>query len=94
MNQKCQKVNQKILKVNQKSRKVNQKIQKVNQKIRKVNQKIRTKIQIKKQFVCLHRSVQTGKEKQVKPKLDCYYHFPIDLVPNRISFGAKLIGNV
>ena len=29
-----------------------------------------------------------------KPNLDFSYMFPIDLLPIRISFGAKLIGEV
>ena len=29
----------------------------------------------------------------VKQKLDCIYHFPFDLEPNRIPFGVKAIGN-
>ena len=28
----------------------------------------------------------------IKSKLDCIYHFPIDLEPNRRSFGSKSIG--
>ena len=26
--------------------------------------------------------------------MDCNYRFPIDLTPNRISFGTKAIGKV
>ena len=28
----------------------------------------------------------------IKPKSDCIYHFPFDLPPNGIPFGAKFIG--
>ena len=30
----------------------------------------------------------------IKSNLDCNYTFPIDLVPNRITFGAKSIGKM
>ena len=27
----------------------------------------------------------------IEPKQDCYYHFPIDLVPNGVQFDAKSV---
>ena len=36
--------------------------------------------------------VHTEKSYQINPKLNCIYHFPIDLEQNGRPFGSKSIG--
>ena len=40
--------------------------------------------------VPIHREI-FSKSYHIKPKLDCIYHFPIDLEPDGCPFGSKSI---
>ena len=42
-------------------------------------------------FLRTHREI-FSESFQSKPNLDCNYHCPIDLVPNRSPFGVKSVG--
>ena len=41
-------------------------------------------------FSCAHKEI-FSESCQIKPNLDRYYTYPIDLAPNRIAFGAIAI---
>ena len=43
------------------------------------------------QFEAVHNEI-LSKYYLIKPKSECMYHAPIDLEPNRRSFGSKSIG--
>jgi len=42
-------------------------------------------------IACSVNSIQRN-QKEYKPIMNCNYTFPIDFAPNRITFGAKSIG--